>query len=35
MGLLLNALEIEGFKEEEIEKIYYKNAERIIRDVLR
>ena len=35
MNLLLNALEMEGFKAEEIEKIYYKNAKRIIRDVLR
>ena len=35
MGLLLSALEMEGFKEDEIEKIYYKNAKRIIRDVLR
>lgn len=35
MGLLLKALEKEGFKEEEIEKIYYKNAKRIIKDVLK
>ncbi|EGT3615095.1 membrane dipeptidase [Clostridium perfringens] len=35
MGLLLKALEREGFKEDEIEKIFYKNAKRIIRDVLR
>lgn len=35
MGLLLKALEKEGFKENEIEKIYYKNAKRLISDVLR
>ncbi|MGG5462547.1 dipeptidase [Clostridium sp. B9] len=35
MGLLLKALEKEGFKEEEIEKIFYKNAKRIIKDVLK
>lgn len=35
MGLLLKVLEREGFKEEEIEKIYYKNAKRLIKDVLR
>lgn len=35
MGLLLKALEKEGFKEEEIDKIYYKNAKRIIKDVLK
>lgn len=35
MNLLLNALEREGFKGYEIEKIFYKNAKRIIKDVLR
>lgn len=35
MNLLLHALEKEGFKGYEIEKIFYKNAKRIIKDILR
>ncbi|MDM8312698.1 MULTISPECIES: dipeptidase [Clostridium] len=34
MGKLVEALEKAGFKEEDIEKIYYKNALRLIKDVL-
>ncbi|MFX0549466.1 dipeptidase [Hathewaya histolytica] len=35
MDKLLYTLEKEGFKEDEIEKIWHKNAERVIREVLR
>ena len=35
MGKLADALSKHGFKEEEIEKIFYKNAERIIKDVIK
>lgn len=35
MGLLCDALEKAGFSAEEIEKVMYRNAERVIREVLR
>ncbi|MDU1539301.1 MAG: dipeptidase [Paeniclostridium sordellii] len=35
MGKLAMQLEREGFKTEEIEKIYYKNALRVIKDVMK
>jgi len=35
MGKLTSALEREGFSTEEIEKICFKNAERVIKDVMR
>ena len=35
MGLLANYLKKEGFKESHIDKIFYGNTERIIREVLR
>ena len=35
IGLLDDALKKAGFKSEDIEKIMYKNAERVIRDVLK
>lgn len=35
IGLLGEALIKNGFKEEEVEKIYYKNVERIIKDCLK
>ena len=35
MGILFEALKKEGFTAEEIDKIAYKNAERVIREVLR
>lgn len=34
MGMLISVLEKEGFTGEEIEKIFYKNAKRVIREVL-
>lgn len=34
MDKLSKSLENEGFKEEEVEKIFYRNAERVIRDFL-
>ncbi|MCI6276701.1 MAG: dipeptidase [Clostridium sp.] len=34
MGKLVQALDKAGFKEEDIEKLYYKNALRLIKDVL-
>lgn len=35
MNKLVNSLEIEGFSTLELEKIFYKNAARVIRDVLK
>lgn len=34
MGMLISVLEKEGFTQDEIEKIFYKNAKRVIKDVL-
>ena len=35
MGKLAMQLEREGFKTEEIEKVFYKNALRVIKDVMK